>query len=133
MTGTPLSYKGSKFHRIIPSFMAQGGDFTKGNGTGGVSIYGEKFADEGFFFKHDATGKLSMANSGPNTNGSQFFITFGKQPHLDGKHVVFGHVESGMQTLLKLQKLGSSSGNVREPVTVLDCGPVQLKPGKQSV
>lgn len=106
--------------------MAQGGDFTEGNGTGGRSIYGSKFDDEGFFFKHDKTGKLSMANSGPNTNGSQFFVTFGRQPHLDGKHVVFGHVESGMQILKDLQKLGSSSGKVRKAVTVLDCGQVQV-------
>lgn len=119
-----MGYKDSKFHRIIPSFMVQGGDFTEGNGTGGQSIYGSKFDDEGFFFKHDKSGKLSMANSGPNTNGSQFFVTHGRQAHLDGKHVVFGYVESGMQILKDLQKLGSASGKVREPVSVLNCGEV---------
>ncbi len=102
--------------------MAQAGDFTKGNGTGGESIYGAKFDDEGFPFKHTEAGQLSMANSGPNTNGSQFFITFGAQPHLDGKHVVFGQVDSGMEVLQQIESLGSSSGSVSKPVTVSDCG-----------
>lgn len=102
--------------------MAQGGDFTNGDGTGGQSIYGDKFDDEGFQFSHDKPGKLSMANSGPDTNGSQFFITYAPQTHLDGKHVVFGHVDSGMQTLKDLAKLGSRTGRVKEPVTVLSCG-----------
>ena len=121
-SGSPLHYKGSSFHRVIPSFMAQAGDFTKGNGTGGESIYGPKFNDEGFPFKHTEAGQLSMANSGPNTNGSQFFITFGAQPHLDGKHVVFGQIESGMEVLQQIETLGSSSGSVSKSVTVSDCG-----------
>lgn len=123
-SGTPLHYKGSSFHRVITSFMAQGGDFTNGDGTGGESVYGAKFNDEGFPFQHTEAGQLSMANSGPNTNGSQFFITFGAQPHLDGKHMVFGKVESGMDVLQKIESLGSSSGSVSKSVTISDCGEV---------
>ena len=121
-TGVPLHYKGSPFHRIIPGFMAQGGDFTKGNGTGGVSVYGGKFDDEGFPFKHMRSGQLSMANSGPNSNGSQFFITFKKAPHLDGKHVVFGDLYSGFHIMKQLEELGSRSGAVSKPVRIVNCG-----------
>ncbi|KAJ8749446.1 hypothetical protein K2173_025641 [Erythroxylum novogranatense] len=121
-TGKPLHYKGSFFHRIIRGFMAQGGDFSKGNGTGGESIYGGKFADENFVQKHDRPGLLSMANSGPNTNGSQFFITFKRQPHLDGKHVVFGKVIKGMDVVKKIEQVGSGDGKPVQPVKIVDCG-----------
>ena len=94
-SGKPLHFKGCVFHRIIPGFMAQGGDFTRGNGTGGESIYGAKFNDENFNRKHTGKGILSMANAGPNTNGSQFFLCFDAFPHLDGKHTVFGNVTDG--------------------------------------
>ncbi len=121
-SGKPLHFKGSSFHRIIPGFMCQGGDFTRGNGTGGESIYGAKFADENFLLKHDASHLLSMANAGPNTNGSQFFITTDKTPWLDGKHVVFGRVVEGMDVINAMERVGSNSGQTSQPVVIADCG-----------
>ena len=121
-SGKPLHYKGSTFHRVIPDFMCQGGDFTAGNGTGGESIYGAKFADENFDIKHTESGLLSMANAGPGTNGSQFFITTAQTPWLDGKHVVFGRVTDGMDVVRAMEAQGSQSGHTRQRITIADCG-----------
>ena len=119
----PLHYKGSIFHRIIPEFMAQGGDFTEFNGTGGESIYdGEQFDDENFDIKHTEPGLLSMANAGENTNGSQFFLTFVPCPWLDDKHVVFGKVVKGLDVLKKIEEYGSKSGKPSKHIIIENCG-----------
>lgn len=119
--GEGMRFAGSPFHRIIPGFMIQGGDFTNGNGTGGKSIYGNKFDDESFDLKHEKPGLLSMANAGPNTNGSQFFITVAPTPWLDGRHVVFGEVVSGMDVVEAMEAQGSRSGQTKSEVVMSDC------------
>ena len=117
-----LHFKNSVFHRIIPGFMCQGGDFTRGNGTGGESIYGGEFKDENFKLKHTKPGLLSMANAGRNTNGSQFFITTAKTPFLNGKHVVFGEVTQGMEVVRAMERVGSQEGQTRARVVITNCG-----------
>jgi cyclophilin family peptidyl-prolyl cis-trans isomerase len=119
-----FGYRYSYFHRIIPGFMIQGGDFEKSDGTGGSSIYGDQFEDESFYFKHDKPGLLSMANSGKNSNGSQFFITTVPTPHLDNKHVVFGKVISGMDVISMIEDCGTEDGQVSQMVRIDNCGEI---------
>jgi len=121
-SGRPLHYKGSAFHRVIQQFMCQGGDFTTGDGRGGESIYGNKFADENFVLRHDRPYLLSMANAGPNTNGSQFFLTTVPTPHLDGKHCVFGIVTRGQEVVTAIEAVGSRQGPTSQRVVIDNCG-----------
>lgn len=119
---TGLSFKGTEFYRIIPGFMCEGGDVTRGNGTGGKSIYGDQFADENFKLDHDEPGVLSMGNTGPDSNTSLFFICLTETPWLDGRHVVFGTVIEGMEVVRKMESRGTESGRVMGSVKIMNCG-----------
>ena len=124
-TGKPLHFKNSIFHRVIPNFMVQAGDFSNRNGTGGESIYGGKFRDENFVMRHTKPGLLSMANAGPNTNGSQFFVTLATTPHLNNKHVVFGEVASGMEVVRAIERVDTGPKDCPislQAVVIYDCG-----------
>lgn len=126
-TGKAMSYLGTHFHRIIPGFMAQGGDFVNNDGSGGESIYGASFPDENFKVKHNAIGRVAMANSGPDSNSSQFYIIFEEQPHLDGKNVVFGQVEAGLDIVRQIEVVGTEDGTPEEEVEVTACGVLDEK------
>eukprot|EP00741_Cyanophora_paradoxa_P011213 tig00020554_g10833.t1 len=122
-SGVPIGFKGCSFHRVIKDFMIQGGDFVKGDGTGRMSIYGDKFPDENFTLKHTIPGLLSMANSGPNSNGCQFFVTCAPCDWLDNKHVVFGKVIDGMLTVRKIENVSVGQNNKPKlPVLITECG-----------
>ena len=129
-SGKRLHYKSAPFHRVVPGFMCQGGDITASNGTGGESAIGDGryFPDEGLgAVRHDGPGVVSMANAGPNTNGSQFFIIFAETPWLDGRHVAFGRIEDGMDAVRAIEKAGSMSGRTVRPVIIADCGQLNYR------